>query len=264
MMSSGTGAAAGGDVIVVSPEMTAILGPDRRGAPIPPAPIAMVVALGRGLWTLSIDPDPDVGRALAAANERSLLFLVRTEAVIRLGGVGLIEAGMASYHLTVPLRAIVLALCDPPAEPEVRPTYQLAKSIELMCETIRQFRGGQLAPAAGGGQMSPADTRRIMAARRLIDERASEKLTLDFIARDCGLNRSKLTRGFKELFDCTVAQAIAERRLELARRMLLTTDLPVSSVGYESGYLNNASFARAFGRRFGRSPSNFRYVGLAA
>lgn len=98
----------------------------------------------------------------------------------------------------------------------------------------------------------------------MIDERASEKLTLDLIARACGLNRSKLTRGFKEMFDVTVAQAIAERRLDLARRMLLTTDLPVSFIGYESGYLNNASFARAFGRRFGRSPSDFRHRELAA
>jgi AraC family transcriptional activator of pyochelin receptor len=263
-MSSGTTSAVDGDYIVVSPEMTTVLGPDTRGAPIPPEPMVMVVALGGGLWTLSIDPDPDVGRALAAANERCLVFLVGSEAVIRLGGIGLIEAGSAAYHLTAQLRAIVLALCEPPAESEVRRTYQLAKSIELICETIRQFRGGELAPVAGGGQMSPADTRRMMAARRLIDERASEKLTLDFIARDCGLNRSKLTRGFRELFDCTVAEAIAERRLELARRMLLTTDLPVSSVGYESGYLNNASFARAFGRRFGRSPSNFRCAELAA
>ena len=263
-MSSGSGGAAGGDYIVVSPEMTAVLGPDTRGAPIPPAPISMVVTIGRGLWTLSIDPKPDVGRALAAASEPSLVFLIQTGAVIRLGGVGLIEAGAAAFHLTAQLRAIVLALCNPPAEPEVRPVYQLAKSIEFICETIRQFRGGELAPVSGGGQLSPADTRRMMSVRRLIDERASEKLTLDSIARDCGLNRSKLTRGFKELFDCTVAQAIAERRLELARRMLLTTDLPISSVGYESGYLNNASFARAFGRRFGRSPSDFRFAEQAA
>jgi len=263
-MSSGEVAAVRGDYVVVSPDMTAVLGPDTHGAPIPPAPITMVVAASRGLWTLSIDPDPDIGRALASANESSLVFLVRTEAVIRLGGVGLIEAGAIAFHLTAQLRAIILALCDPPTEPEVRPTYQLAKSIEFMCETIRQFRGGELAPVSGGGQLSPADTRRMMAARRLIDERASEKLTLDFIARNCGLNRSKLTRGFKELFDCTVAHAIAERRLELARRMLLTTDLPISSVGYESGYLNNASFARAFGRRFGRSPSNFRFAEQAA
>ncbi len=263
-MGSQQAAAARGDYIVVSPEMTTLLGPDTRGAPVPPSPIAVVVTTGGGLSTLSIDPDPDLGRALASASESSLVFLVQTEAVIRLGGVALIEAGAAAFHLTAQLRAIILALCDPPAEPEVRPTYQLAKSIEFMCETIRQFRGGELAPVSGGGQLSPADTRRMMAARRLIEERAREKLTLDFIARNSGLNRSKLTRGFKDLFDCTVAQAIAERRLELARGMLLTTNLPIACVGYETGYLNNASFARAFGRRFGRSPSNSRFAEQAA
>ncbi len=47
-MDSGTDAAAGGDYVVVSPEMTAVLGPHSHGAPIPPAPIAVVVAIGRG------------------------------------------------------------------------------------------------------------------------------------------------------------------------------------------------------------------------
>jgi AraC family transcriptional activator of pyochelin receptor len=103
-----------------------------------------------------------------------------------------------------------------------------------------------------------------VAARQIIEDRAAEKLTLDYIARSCGLNRSKLTRGFKALFDCTVAEAIAERRLETARRMLLSTDLPVSSIGYVAGYQNNASFTRAFGRRFGRTPSDLRLGDLAA
>jgi AraC family transcriptional activator of pyochelin receptor len=104
----------------------------------------------------------------------------------------------------------------------------------------------------------------MLEARRLIADRSGEKLTLDVIARSCGLNRSKLSKGFKTLFDCTVAQAIAEQRLESARRRLLTTDLPVSSIGYEAGYSNNASFARAFGRRFGRPPSGLRCGDIAA
>ena len=87
---------------------------------------------------------------------------------------------------------------------------------------------------------------------------------MDSIARACGLNRAKLTRGFREMFDCTIAEALAARRLLEASRLLLTTDLPVSSIGYESGYLNNASFSRAFGRHFGRSPSHYRAFGMAA
>ena len=98
----------------------------------------------------------------------------------------------------------------------------------------------------------------------MIDERWSEKLTLDKIARACGLNRAKLTRGFRDMFSCSIAEAIAEQRLSQAKRMLMTTNLPISSIGYENGYLNNASFARAFGRRFGVSPSDFRACQFAA
>ncbi len=242
------------DYIVVSPEMTAFFGVETSAAPVPPRPVEMILERGPRGWALKIEPSPVV--STPAGRPERIIFLIQRDAIERLGGRGLLTGG--AFHLTVELRAIALALHEPTAPAEARSTYRLAKCIEFVCETIRQFRNSELAPLTPEGQLSPADTRRMQAARQLIDDRAGEKLTLDYIARSCGLNRSKLTRGFKELFDCTVAEALAERRLETARRMLLTTDLPVSSIGYVSGYQNNASFTRAFGRRFGRTPSNLR------
>jgi len=252
------------DFIAVSPEMTALIGPDVAEAPIPARPIALIATLAAGVCSLKVDPKPRIKTLLAESDGARLIFLVKREAIARLGGGDLLEGEAIGFHLTAELRTIALALRDATGAEAARATYRLAKSIEFVCETLRQFAAGALAPLTSDGQLSSADTHRVIAARRMIDDRASEKLTLDQIARGCGLNRSKLTRGFKDLFNCTVAEAIAERRLDLARRMLLTTDLPVSSIGYESGYLNNASFARAFGRRFGRSPSDFRVQGLAA
>ena len=266
-MRQGIADAVGGasrDVIAVSHEMTAILGAQSGGALIPPNSAALIVALGAEVCSLHVEPRPKLSSTLAMAADGRMVFFVQRSALTRLGGAGMIAPGTQAFHLSAELRTIALAMRNPPAPEETRTTYRLAKSIEFLCETIRQFRSGELAPLTPEGLLSLADTRRVIAARRMIDERANEKLTLDLIARACGLNRSKLTRGFKEMFDVTVAQAIAERRLDLARRMLLTTDLPVSSIGYESGYLNNASFTRAFGRRFGRSPSDFRHRELAA
>ncbi|MEX6650950.1 helix-turn-helix domain-containing protein [Pseudomonas aeruginosa] len=40
--------------------------------------------------------------------------------------------------------------------------------------------------------------------------------------------------------------------------------MPVSSIGYQCGYLNNASFTRAFSRQFGTTPSSLRAPRLAA
>ena len=76
-----------------------------------------------------------------------------------------------------------------------------------------------------------------------------KKLTLSGIARECGLNRTKLARAFREVYHCSISEALAERRLAEARRQLLSTDLPVGVIGYRTGYSNNASFTRAFGLR---------------
>ncbi|WP_149683167.1 helix-turn-helix transcriptional regulator, partial [Sphingomonas carotinifaciens] len=66
---------------------------------------------------------------------------------------------------------------------------------------------------------------------------------------------SLLSRGFRLMFGKSVAQYLAHTRLDAARRLLVTSDLVISSVGHACGYSNNAAFTRAFGRRFGVPPS---------
>ena len=255
------------DFVEVSAEMTTLLGACIGASPpVPARPLALVFHLGDADESprLHLDPEPDLAALTRAAGQGRIVFLVATTAVVRIGGRALVDSEGTDFHLSSELRAIALALRDANTPAEARATYRLAKSIELLCETIRQFDAGSVVPLVLDAELSLTDTRRILQARRLIDERWNEKLTLDSIARACGLNRAKLTRGFREMFDCSIAEALAERRLAQASRLLLTTDLPVSSVGYEAGYLNNASFARAFGRHFGRSPSNYRAGGLVA
>ena len=246
--------------IQVSPELTTLIGCGPVVGAEPRNAFALGFSLGlpNGQPTLWLNPVAD------GEGAPEIVLLVDREALARLGGRDLIASNQFCFHLPSALRSIVLMLREPPIHGEARTAYRLAKSIELVCETIRLFEDGCLVAASCDGVLSEADSRRLAAARRMIDERWNEKLTLDQIGRACGLNRAKLTRGFREMFNCSIAEALAERRLLEARRLLLTTDLPVSSVGYESGYLNNASFSRAFGRHFGRSPSDFRAFGVAA
>ena len=257
-----TGRCEGLEWIEVSPEMTALIGHGlAAGVPLPPDPVILHYDFGGA----GVQPAVRIGAVEGAGDGADLLFLfVARSALHRLGGENPGAEDAAGYHLPTELRAIALALRDCAMEGEPRNVYRLAKSLELICETVRMWADGALVPLAPDGDLSFADTGRLIAARRMIDERWHEKLTLDSIARACGLNRAKLTRGFRELFACTIAEALAERRLGQASRMLLTTDKPVSSIGYENGYLNNASFARAFSRRFGRSPSDYRACGVAA
>jgi AraC family transcriptional activator of pyochelin receptor len=168
------------------------------------------------------------------------------------------------WHLPAELRAIVFAIRDCALPARMTETLRLAKSIELLCAVFDRFRAGTLVAVDGNAALTEMDTARIATARRIVSERWHEKLTLDGIARACGLNRGKLARGFRAMYDCSVTDALTEQRLAGARALLQGTDLPVKAIGYRCGYLNNASFTRAFSRHYGVAPTRFRAGALAA
>ncbi|MGN6818623.1 MAG: helix-turn-helix domain-containing protein [Sphingomonas sp.] len=241
----------------VSPEMLSFVGNGAvPGAGWPAGSIGMSFRLGDSVLAFHAAP------TAAAMIESDLAFVVTAEACRRI--FGLVPDEDARWHLSSDLRAIVIAIVDCRLAAPARETLRLAKSIELLCAVFEKIGDHALVPTDGCGELNELDARRIVAARRLIDEHWHEKLTLDGIARACGINRAKLTRGFRAMFDTTVADAIADLRLAGAGEMLRATDLPVSSIGYRCGYLNNASFTRAFSRRYGVAPTLYRAHRLAA
>ncbi|MEH3035538.1 MAG: AraC family transcriptional regulator [Sphingomonas adhaesiva] len=197
----------------------------------------------------------EAGAELCAAD---LVLAVDAAACRRL--VGDAPGGACRWYLPTDLRSVALAITDCALPEPARATLRLAKSIELLLALLTRAAAGELVAADAAGELLEGDAVRILAARRLIDENWREKLTLDEIARSCGVNRAKLTRGFRAMFRCSVADALTENRLTRARHMLRETDLAVSSIGYACGYRNNASFTRAFSRRFGMPPSQLRQV----
>lgn len=246
--------------IDVSHEMVSFVGPGPLpGGVRPEDPVTVSFAcVARGATpVLRFAPHaiPDVDGA-------DVVLVVRREACRRLFGGMPPAAG--TWHLPSALREAVLSITDCDAAETARPTLQGARSIDLLCRAFAEMAKGELVPIEGGGAMSELDTARIAAARRMIDDHWPEKLTLDGIARECGINRDKLSRGFRMIYNSTVADVLAEKRLGGARRLLLATDLPVATVGYRCGYLNNASFTRAFTRRYGLSPSQLRHGAIAA
>lgn len=177
---------------------------------------------------------------------------------------GMVPEADARWYLPSDLRALGLSIVAPEGDAAAADTLRLARSIELLCQLFAALNEARLVAVDGATSLGESDIARIAAARRMVDERAHEKLTLDDIARSCGINRDKLTRGFREIYQCTVAEALSERRLRQAQQMLAASDLPVASIGYRCGYLNNASFTRAFSRRFGMAPTEMRRMGMAA
>ena len=243
--------------VIVSSEMTTFVGPGACDRLLLP-PDALLIGFG--------EVGEPVVRTLAFRELESeahlLVFAVSREACRRLFGE-LPDPG-GRWYLPSDLRALGQSIIAPECDPAAADTLRLARSIEMLCQFFAALSAGSLVAVDGQPSLSEGDISRIAAARRIVDERWHEKLTIDNIARSCGINRDKLTRGFRELYHCSVGEALSERRLRQARTLLAASDLPVASIGYRCGYLNNASFTRAFSRRFGMAPTAMRRVGIAA
>lgn len=162
------------------------------------------------------------------------------------------------FYLPEDLAPLIGAAVHPTVNGAGQSLLRHAKCLELASGIFDRAEGDSLVPQASTGRLSQAEMERLIEARRIITTRFDEKLTLDLISRAVGLNRAKLTQGFREVFGQTVADCLGEQRLMKAASDLRSTSRPVSTIGYSAGYLNNASFARAFSKRFGICPTSYR------
>lgn len=78
------------------------------------------------------------------------------------------------------------------------------------------------------------------------------------LAREAGISPAHLRREFSKYFPYAPHVFLARQRLESARRLLETTDLPVRAVAARTGYASASHFARLFKQGFGVGPDAYR------
>lgn len=87
-----------------------------------------------------------------------------------------------------------------------------------------------------------------------IQDHLSEEISIDMLARQCYISKYYLMRQFKEATGYSIHQYINEKRIQAARRMILS-GMPASQVCYECGFRDYSTFARRFKMIVGRAPS---------
>ena len=133
----------------------------------------------------------------------------------------------------------------------------LAKLAEvLFIEVLRLAMQDASRPAAGW--LAGVGDRIVGAALAAMHDRPSHGWTLDELAHAVHSSRSVLAQRFQELVGHSPMQYLTQWRMLLASNLLRRSNVPLSQVAEEVGYLTDAAFSRAFRREFGLPPAAWR------
>jgi AraC-like DNA-binding protein len=87
-----------------------------------------------------------------------------------------------------------------------------------------------------------------------MESHLSEEVDLERLAYMAGTSKSTLVRAFNKELGCTPAKFLWNRRLAEAKTLLETKELSVNAVSELVGFMNPASFTRAFKKAYGQTP----------
>jgi AraC-like DNA-binding protein len=133
----------------------------------------------------------------------------------------------------------------------------LSKMAEaLFIETLRRYME-QLPPVAGGWLAGARDPV-VGAALALLHRQPCHPWTVARLAGEVGASRSLLAKRFVRFLGEPPLTYLARWRLQLAARLLQTTQKVILHVAIDVGYESEAAFNRAFKREFGLPPAQYR------
>ena len=91
----------------------------------------------------------------------------------------------------------------------------------------------------------------------------SEPVKIEKIAYSLGLNRSYLTRLFKNATGYSLQEYLLTYRMKMAVKLLANSSLSIAQVAANVGYTDTFTFSKAFKRYYGKSPSDYRSVKIS-
>jgi AraC-like DNA-binding protein/DNA-binding NarL/FixJ family response regulator len=95
-------------------------------------------------------------------------------------------------------------------------------------------------------------------AQGYVDEHYFEDISLTSVAELFGVDRSYLSKAFKQVTGCNIMLAIAKRRIEKAMEYIRRGELSLADIADLVGYGEYAYFNRVFRKIAGMSPSEYK------
>jgi len=97
----------------------------------------------------------------------------------------------------------------------------------------------------------------------IIENRISEKLTVENIASSVYFSKYHYQRLFREIVGDSVMEYVTKRKLTLAGRALLETNATILNIALKFGFDSHEGFTRSFKAYMGVTPTDYRKYSLA-
>lgn len=200
-----------------------------------------------------------------------------------LGQAGLLDGRRLTTHWAV---AVTLAERFPEAcvEPDaiclfdgpLRTAAGVTAGLDLALALVEEDCGAEIARRVaahlvmffkrGGGQMqfsrrgvsAPVGRSALQAVQRWVAAHPAEDHGIDRLAERAGMSSRHFARLFRAESGLTPAAYVENVRIEAARRLLETGDVALKQVAGACGFRDADTFRRAFVRRVGTSPADYR------
>lgn len=100
--------------------------------------------------------------------------------------------------------------------------------------------------------------RKVQNARRIINANLEKEISIEDLAQKVNLNRTTLQKVFKEMYGLTVNEYRTKARIQLAKNLLVSTDISITEIAGRCGYTNASKFSKVFKTNEGVLPKDWR------
>jgi transcriptional regulator GlxA family with amidase domain len=226
---------------------------------------------------------PELLDALRRAHRRGCRIISLCTGAFILGAAGLLDGRRATTHWTECdelARRHPATSIDPGVlfvdEGDILTSAGSAAGIDLCLHVVRQDYGAEIAnrlarqlvvpPQRDGGQaqyidapMPALETSNLFAETvAWVQEHLDEPVTVDDLATRAAMSPRTFARQFRANTGATPYQWLLHQRVQLAQRLLETTDLPVEIVAEKSGFCTAGNLRKHFNRVLHTSPYGYR------
>jgi AraC family transcriptional regulator len=140
-------------------------------------------------------------------------------------------------------------------EPTTNQLFVDQIGFSLLAHFAQTYGGMRQQESTGGGGLAPWQERR---AKEIMRARLASGLTIADLAAECKLTPSHFARSFRRSIGVAPHDFLSQLRVDEAKRLMLSTKLPLADIALICGFGDQSYFTRVFSRSVGTSPGAWR------